>query len=538
MSAVTQTACVASTAARLSPPARSDRRRERNAFACGVAQDLRSAPASPRARGAAGHSVSYRRTCRRALEHRCCCVEIRGAARHWQRRQPAKCRFAAATPQRQSARSTRRSAARSRRGRIGFTFVLRSPDLGRQSHSRRRSFRPCRLGASIMSEPYRQPQPVFVRTTIPRSHDSTDGPGRSGSRRAAYEAGPVKQHRPGGIGVVGSTPLTPASGVRSFDRSRLAGEELHDVGVRDPQPDRPRRRPSRGDGERGPRRAGSGEDIRPAGLERIRPFDVAARDSFPIVPRPVLRPSRAAMRGSGSGWTIHGESMRRRIAPPGPTCAALCGPYEEIGPLGLVKSDRRAGRPSFRLLEPGVAAALVVTPRTRSGSVIGASSGSPAKRNCATTRPSRAMRQAGRRVEQLDGVAVDEADARRRGRGSTRPNRTQYVARPPEMSSHAPVEKLISSLASHTRALQTSGGSPTRESGMPRRLHVVAVSCGAGRAIGVLITGFFCDAVARMPERATSGDRLRDRASPPPRPSTKSTQRPSGCLPAGDRRGR
>src|SRR5438874_12647538 len=41
----------------------------------------------------------------------------------------------------------------------------------------------------------------------------------------------------------------------------------------------------------------------------------------------------------------------------------------------------------------------------------------------------------------------------------------QYVARPPEMSYVAPVEKLISSLASQQISAATSAGSPTRPSG-------------------------------------------------------------------------
>ena len=68
-------------------------------------------------------------------------------------------------------------------------------------------------------------------------------------------------------------------------------------------------------------------------------------------------------------------------------------------------------------------------------------------------------------VEQLDALAVEAADARA-AVGVDADEALQYVARPPEMSKHAPVEKLISSLASQQTSAATSGGSPTRESGM------------------------------------------------------------------------
>jgi len=68
-------------------------------------------------------------------------------------------------------------------------------------------------------------------------------------------------------------------------------------------------------------------------------------------------------------------------------------------------------------------------------------------------------------VEELDVLAVDEADARA-AVGVDADEPPQYVARPPEMSKHAPVEKLISSLASQQMSAATSDGSPTRESGM------------------------------------------------------------------------
>ena len=101
-----------------------------------------------------------------------------------------------------------------------------------------------------------------------------------------------------------------------------------------------------------------------------------------------------------------------------------------------------------------------------SGALIGASSGSPASGTRATTSPDAAQRR--QRivvVEQLDGLAVEAADARA-AVGVDADEAPQYVARPPEMSKHAPVEKLISSLASQQTSAATSGGSPTRESGM------------------------------------------------------------------------
>src|SRR5436305_4462232 len=67
-------------------------------------------------------------------------------------------------------------------------------------------------------------------------------------------------------------------------------------------------------------------------------------------------------------------------------------------------------------------------------------------------------------VEQLHRLAVvGESPA---ARPLDADDADQYVARPPEMSKQAPVEKVMSSLASQQMSEATSSGCPTRASGM------------------------------------------------------------------------
>ena len=58
------------------------------------------------------------------------------------------------------------------------------------------------------------------------------------------------------------------------------------------------------------------------------------------------------------------------------------------------------------------------------------------------------------------------ADTAERARDEEALCAAQYVARPPEMSKQAPVEKLISSLASQQTSAATSSGRPIRANGI------------------------------------------------------------------------
>src|SRR5262249_27108977 len=138
--------------------------------------------------------------------------------------------------------------------------------------------------------------------------------------------------------------------------------------------------------------------------------------------------------------------------------------HEELRPLGVVDERVDVARVRPRLLEPRVAAALV------------RHAGAPDLR-CVNRRQQRelptlddlaATCDRGEQVvvvEHVDGVAVPAADTRAAFELDA-DEAVQYTARPPEMSKHAPVENVISSLASQQMKDATSSGSPMRPSGM------------------------------------------------------------------------
>jgi hypothetical protein len=72
-------------------------------------------------------------------------------------------------------------------------------------------------------------------------------------------------------------------------------------------------------------------------------------------------------------------------------------------------------------------------------------------------------RFAGRRIEAALEASAPIVEA---GRPHSCVDCGQYVALPPEMSKHAPVENVISSLASQQASAATSEGSPVRPSGI------------------------------------------------------------------------
>ena len=69
-------------------------------------------------------------------------------------------------------------------------------------------------------------------------------------------------------------------------------------------------------------------------------------------------------------------------------------------------------------------------------------------------------------VVELGPLLVDQPRGPRGAVDEQPDDADQYVARPPEISKHAPVEKLISSLASQQIRAATSAGLPIRASGM------------------------------------------------------------------------
>ena len=130
-------------------------------------------------------------------------------------------------------------------------------------------------------------------------------------------------------------------------------------------------------------------------------------------------------------------------------------------------------------------------------------------------------------VEHLDDLSHDPADTRAETRQLRAQRADQYVARPPEMSKHAPVENDISSLASQQISAATS-------SARRRARAESAPSCTrcapprSGSRIGVLITAGAMQ-FTRIPLPATPCRSLSSARSP--RPSTTSTRPPSDSLP-------
>ena len=368
---------------------------------------------------------------------------------------------------------------------------------------------------------------MFTSTPMPSISIATAWPGRERVVVGRHEPGPRQQHGSLRDRVVAQDPA-----------GELARRALHravDVSpakCSSPSASAIRRRIERrvpvvGHGERRPDRAARRRRSSPAGCRAgSRPRCRGSRRRCRSSPRRARRPrwARPAPARAPSSSSRCGRGSSR----PARRCGASPRPSGRARAVGVVDERVDVARFGLRLLEPPSRLRSYVTPAHQiSGASIGASS-SAGESVRSTPRRRRASAASGSSWSSSSTASSPIAADAWAAVGSARTKRAQYVARPPEMSKQAPVEKLISSLASQQISAATSAGSPRRPSGM-RDGHVVDVLL-RDLAEDRRVDHRRRDAVDEdAGARDVLADRLRERRSP--RPSTRSTRLPSGCPP-------